>query len=154
MAVMHYYYETLYLVRPDIKEEELSKIQNRLSDSLSSHEAELYKSDKWAQRNLAYEIQDHTKGVYYIIVYKALPGVVAELEKHLRFYKSDVLRFMTVKIDEDAANRARLAEDSKPEEKSAQEAPEQESDPSEPEEADSGSEDQTGDQEKEEGGSE
>ena len=153
MAVEHYYYETLYLVRPDLKEEELSKIQNRLSDSLSSHEAELYKSDKWAQRNLAYEIQDHTKGVYYIIVYKALPGVVAELEKHLRFYKSDVLRFMTVKIDEDAANRARLAEENKQEEKSEQ-APEQNSAPSEPEEADSGSEDETGDGEKEEGGSE
>ncbi|MFI5324120.1 MAG: 30S ribosomal protein S6, partial [Thermodesulfobacteriota bacterium] len=46
----------------------------------------------WAQRELAYEIKNYTRGVYYIMIFKALPGVVAELEKHLRFYNSDVLR--------------------------------------------------------------
>jgi small subunit ribosomal protein S6 len=114
MAIKPKYYETLYVVRPDIKEEELAKIQQKLNESISANEGEIIKSDKWAQRELAYEIKKYTKGVYYIIIFKALPGVVAELEKHLRFYNSDVLRFMTVTISENAANREKpAAEESK-----------------------------------------
>jgi ribosomal protein S6 len=37
------------------------------------------------------------------LVYRALPSVVAEIEKNLKFLNTDVLRFMTVKIDEASA---------------------------------------------------
>ncbi|MEW6145598.1 MAG: 30S ribosomal protein S6 [Thermodesulfobacteriota bacterium] len=113
MAVKPKYYETLYVVRPDIKEEELAKIQQKLNEALSAHEAEVIKSDKWAQRELAYEIKDYGRGVYYIIVFSALPGAVAELERHLRFYNTDVLRFITVAISENAAKREKAAAESK-----------------------------------------
>lgn len=105
MAIKPNYYETLYVVRPDIKDEELAKIQQRLNETLAAYEGEIIKSDKWAQRELAYEIKNYTRGVYYIIVFRALPGAVAALERHLRFYNSDVLRFMTVTISENAAKR-------------------------------------------------
>ncbi len=111
MAIKPNFYETLYVVRPDIKEEELTKVQQKLDESIAAHEGEIIKSDKWAQRELAYEIKDHTRGTYYIMVFKALPGVVAELEKHLRFYNNDVLRFMTVGISEDAANREKASKE-------------------------------------------
>ena len=113
MAIKPNYYETLYVVRPDIKEEELTKIQQKLNEALSAHEGEIIKSDKWAQRELAYEIKNYTRGTYYIIIFKALPGAAAELERHLRFYNTDVLRFMTVKISEPAANREKFAAESK-----------------------------------------
>lgn len=109
MAAKPRYYETLYIIRPDIKEEDLAKIQQRLRDAISANEGEIVKFDKWAQRELAYEIQDYTRGTYYIIIFKSLPGAVAELERHLRFYNTDVLRFMTVSITEAAANKERAA---------------------------------------------
>lgn len=113
MAVKPKYYETLYVVRPDIKEEELAKIQQKLDEALAANEGEVIRSDKWAQRELAYEIKDYTKGIYYIIVFKALPGAAAELERHLRFYNTDVLRFMTVEISENAAKREKAAPETK-----------------------------------------
>lgn len=123
MVVKPRYYETLYIMRPDIKEEDLSKIQQRLLDSIAAHEGEIIKADKWAQRELAYAIQDHSRGTYYIIVFKSLPGAVAELERHLRFYNTDVLRFITVAITETAANREKFAQESKAQEaKKEQEA--------------------------------
>ena len=67
MAITPNYYETLYITRPDIQEEDLAKIQQKLQDSISSNEGEIIKADKWAERNLAYEIQDHKKGTYYIL---------------------------------------------------------------------------------------
>ncbi|KAB2824838.1 MAG: hypothetical protein F9K51_07265, partial [Candidatus Dadabacteria bacterium] len=58
-------------------------------------------------------IKDYSKGIYYIIVFKALPGAAAELERHLRFYNTDVLRFMTVVISENAAKREKAAPETK-----------------------------------------
>ena len=109
MALKPNYYETLYVVRPDLKEDELSKIQSKLPEFIEAHDGEIMRSDKWAERELAYEIQDHTRGVYYIMVFKALPTVTKDIEKHLKFYNTDVLRFMTVKINEEAAVREKNA---------------------------------------------
>ncbi|MCZ6554607.1 MAG: 30S ribosomal protein S6 [Candidatus Dadabacteria bacterium] len=106
MAVTPNYYETLYITRPDIQEEDLAKIQQKLQDSISAHEGKIMRADKWAERGLAYEIQDHKKGIYYILIFKALPGVGAEIEKHLSFYNTDILRFITLRITEEAANKA------------------------------------------------
>ena len=105
MAVTPNYYETLYLMRPDIKDEDLAKIQQRLLDSISSNQGEVLRNDKWSESELAYEIQDHKRGIYYILVYSALPEASKEIEKHLRFYNTDVLRFMTLKTTEEAANK-------------------------------------------------
>lgn len=113
MALKPNYYETLYVVRPDLKEEELSKIQSKLPQFIEAHEGEIMKSDKWAERELAYEILDHKRGVYYILVFKALPTVTRDIEKHLRFYNTDVLRFMTVKITEEVAVREKNAAEEK-----------------------------------------
>lgn len=109
MALKPNCYETLYVVRPDLKEDELSKIQSKLPEFIAAHEGEIMKSDKWAERELAYEIQDHKRGTYYILIFKALPTVTKDIEKHLRFYNTDVLRFMTVRIDEEVAVREKNA---------------------------------------------
>jgi len=99
------FYETLYLTRPDISEDELSKVQKRLDDTISNHEGEIIKSEKWDERDLAYTIGDYTKGVYYILVYKSLSSVVKEIEKNLRFFNTDVLRFITLNIQDEMALR-------------------------------------------------
>lgn len=97
------YYETLYLVRPDLTEDELNKIQERLRGIIGNHGGEILKSEKWAERNIAYNIGNYSKGVYYILLYTALPSVVAEIEKNLRLLKSDALRFATIKVKKEMA---------------------------------------------------
>ncbi|MGI9534103.1 MAG: 30S ribosomal protein S6, partial [Thermodesulfobacteriota bacterium] len=88
------------LVRPDISSEDLTTIQDKLTKSINSHEGEILKNEKWADRDLAYPINDYTKGSYYILEFKALPAASIELEKHLSFHKTEVLRFMTI-LNED-----------------------------------------------------
>jgi len=103
------FYETLYLTRPDISEDELAKVQKRLDDTISNHEGEIIKSEKWDERDLAYTIGDYTKGVYYILVYKSLSSVVKEIEKNLRFFNTDVLRFITLNIQDEMALREQVS---------------------------------------------
>ncbi|QMU55919.1 MAG: 30S ribosomal protein S6 [Candidatus Mycalebacterium zealandia] len=94
------FYETLYLVRPDLDGAELSTIQEKIAGALKDNKGETIKDEKWDERDLAYEINGYRRGTYHILTYKALPGVVSAIEKHLGFHKSEVMRFMTVSVDE------------------------------------------------------
>jgi small subunit ribosomal protein S6 len=103
------YYETLYLTRPDLTDEELNKVQGRLKEAILNHEGEIFKSQKWADRNLAYRIGKYNKGTYHILVYKSRRSAVSEIERNLRFFSGDVLRFITVRKKEEVALRERAA---------------------------------------------
>ncbi len=106
MAIQPKFYETLYLVRPDINSDDLATIQEKVTKAINSDEGEITRDEKWAERDLAYPIDDYTRGTYYIVEFKAFPRVIANIEKHLAFHNVDVLRFMTVSVDEPSAKAA------------------------------------------------
>lgn len=95
------FYETLYLMRPDVDGAEFSVIREKLSGALKDNKGEAVRDEKWDERDLAYEIRGYRRGTYHILTYKALPGVVSAIEKHLGFHKSEVMRFMTVCVNKD-----------------------------------------------------
>ncbi len=106
MAIKPKHYETLYLVRPDLSSEDVTTIQDKVTKAIKSGEGEITRDEKWAERDLAYPINDFTRGTYYIVEFKALPNVIASIEKHLAFHNTDVLRFMTINVEEPSANAA------------------------------------------------
>ncbi len=81
----------------------LSVIQGKVDAALKENDGETIRNEKWDERDLAYEIEGYRRGTYHILTYRALPPVVRELEKHLGFHKSEVMRFITVSVDEDQA---------------------------------------------------
>ena len=101
MAIEPTKYETLYLVRPDISPEDLLTIQDRVEQSVAANGGEIIKSEKWAERDLAYRIDNYTRGTYYIAVYASEPGAVTDIERYFNLSKNNVLRFMTVKYIEE-----------------------------------------------------
>ena len=106
MAIQPKFYETLYLVRPDISPDDLAVIQEKVTKNITSGNGEITRDEKWAERDLAYPINDYTRGTYYIVEFKALPNIIAGIEKHLAFHNVDVLRFMTVNVEEPSAKTA------------------------------------------------
>ena len=105
MAIQPQFYETLYLVRPDINSDDLTVIQEKVTKAINSG-GEIIRDEKWAERDLAYPINDYTRGTYYIVEFKSLPNVIANIEKHLAFHNVDVLRFITVSIEDPSAKAA------------------------------------------------
>ncbi len=101
MATKPNTYETLYLVRPDMETDKLTALQERLNKTITANQGEIKKNEKWEERNLAYPINKYNKGSYYILIYKALPTVISDLEKLFNLNKSDVLRFMTTLNEEE-----------------------------------------------------
>jgi len=92
-------YESLFIIKPDVPEEEIDQRLEALRTVLTDAGAAVDKLDKWGKRKLAYRVDKYREGFYVLIQYTAGPETVKEFERRLRV--SDiVLKFLTVRIDE------------------------------------------------------
>lgn len=114
-------YETISIINPDIPDDSIDRVKGRIVSVLDRLEARILRLDNWGKRKLAYEVNKHGKGVYIYALYLGNPGVVEELERNLKMW-DDVLRFQTIKIDQDVDPDARPAEISEDELKAVEEA--------------------------------
>jgi len=92
-------YEELFIVRPNITDEELDPLMEQLRQVITNHGGAVDKADKWGVRKLAYRLEKNTEGYYVLMQFSGAPETVKEIERRLRV--SDlVLKFITVRIDE------------------------------------------------------
>jgi small subunit ribosomal protein S6 len=92
-------YETIFIVRPDLSQEEVDSTLEFFKGNIEQHGGEILKVEPWGKLTMAYEIEDYREGFYFLIQYTASGNYNDELEKRYR-YNEDVLRFSIVKIDE------------------------------------------------------
>ncbi len=103
-------YETTFIVQPEISDEGLQAICERLDGIVEKHGAVRLFYDDMGRRRLAYEIRNFQKGHYLTLFYLDDGKAVPELERALRLDDS-VLRFLTVLANEDVRDiEARKAE--------------------------------------------
>jgi len=102
-------YETTYILRPNTPNEGVAEVNNRVKGIIEGMGGKILKIDNWGKRRLAYEVAKERKGIYLYWLYLAKPGVVEETERNLRMLDS-VIRYLTVKVDEDVAVEARPSE--------------------------------------------
>jgi len=119
-------YETVYILRPNTPNEGVAEVNNRIKGVIEGMGGKVIKIDNWGKRRLAYEVAKERKGIYLYWLYLAQPGVVEETERNLRMLDS-VIRYLTVKVDEDVDVEARPIEiDDTSFEKAAQTAADEE----------------------------
>ena len=90
------YYETMYILRPDIPEEEVDNHLKKYSEILEKSGTEVLDSQMRGKRRLAYPIAKHKEGIYVQLSHKGNGQQVATLEKAMRL-SEDVIRYLTVK---------------------------------------------------------
>jgi len=119
-------YETIYILRPNTPNESVAEVNNRIKAIIETMGGKVIKVDNWGKRRLAYEVAKERKGIYLYWLYLALPGIVEEAERNLRMLDS-VIRYLTVKVDENIDLGARPTElDEGAYEKAAQTAADEE----------------------------
>ncbi len=92
-------YEALFIIKPDVPEEEADQRLESLKTQLTDAGATVDKLEKWGKRKLAYKVDKYREGSYVLMQFAAGPEVVKEFERRLRV--SDiVLKFLTVRIDQ------------------------------------------------------
>ena len=90
------YYETMYILRPDIPEEEVDSHLKKYSEILEKSGTEVLDSQMRGKRRLAYPIAKHKEGIYVQLSHKGNGQQVASLERSMRL-SEDVIRYLTVK---------------------------------------------------------
>jgi small subunit ribosomal protein S6 len=119
-------YETIYILRPNTPNEGVAEVNTRIKGVIEGLGGKVIKVDNWGKRRLAYEVAKERKGIYLYWLYLAQPGVVEETERNLRML-DPVIRYLTVKVDEDVDVGARPTElDDTSFEKAAQTAADEE----------------------------
>tara|TARA_B100000579_G_scaffold285864_1_gene236915 strand:+ start:2232 stop:2669 length:438 start_codon:yes stop_codon:yes gene_type:complete len=92
------YYETMYILRPDIPEEEVDSHLKKYSEMLEKAGTEVLDSQMRGKRRLAYPIAKHKEGIYVQLSHNGNGQQVAVLERAMRL-SEDVIRYLTVKQD-------------------------------------------------------
>ena len=108
------YYETMYILRPDIPEEEVDSHLKKYSEILEKSGTEVLDSQMRGKRRLAYPIAKHKEGVYVQLSHKGNGQQVALLEKAMRL-SEDVIRYLTVKQDGPLPTPKQTSKDDEPE---------------------------------------
>jgi len=89
-------YETLFVVKPTLTEEEIAATITKVKDILAKEGAELVGTNDMGMRKLAYPVEKHARGYYTVLFYKAEGTIINELERNLKI-SEDVIKFLSIK---------------------------------------------------------
>lgn len=88
-------YELIMIVDPEIGEDDINAVINKVSEFITQLHGKVVKVEKWGKRKLAYKIKKNTKGYYVIFYFTALPSVIKEIDRTLH-YNEKILRHQII----------------------------------------------------------
>jgi small subunit ribosomal protein S6 len=93
-------YEVMFIVRPDMPEEELDKLIVALESQVTTAGGVVKAKEKMGKRRLAYSLGRFQDGFYVLLTIEGGGVLVHEIERRLRVTEP-VLKFITVRMDEE-----------------------------------------------------
>ena len=100
-------YEVMFIVRPDVADEEVDKLIAGFTTSVTNGGGVVKSAEKMGRRKLAYLVRKFADGNYVLLTLEAGGPVVQELERRLRV-SEPVIKFITVRMDEEEKRLTKL----------------------------------------------
>ena len=98
-------YETIFIAHPDLVEEEVKALIDKMKGIIENLNGQLVKVEEWGRRKLAYKLKKLTRGYYVLIRFLGNGEVLAEIERNLRL-SDGVLKYQSIKLNEKAPEEA------------------------------------------------
>jgi small subunit ribosomal protein S6 len=92
-------YELVAIISPEVDEEGVSKIVDKMTQSIDGRGGAVEEIKKWGRRKLAYPIQKFMEADYILARFKLTPRSVKELEGEISASR-DILRYLVVKVED------------------------------------------------------
>jgi len=93
------YYEHVFLARQDLSQAQVDALAASATEIVEQGKGKVTKTETWGLRNLAYKI-DRNRKAHFVMLNIDAPGeVVEELERQNRI-NEDIIRYMTVRVEE------------------------------------------------------
>ena len=98
MAKINSNYEAVYILKPDMSEEQIAALVEKFKAVVEAN-GTVTEVDEWGKRRLAYPINDLNEGHYVLMTFTAAPELPAELDRVLKITEG-VMRSMIICKDE------------------------------------------------------
>lgn len=93
------YYETIFIVNPDISQENTEKLTDSLIARVEKAGGRIVKRENWGSRPLAYSIANRKRGNYILLVTDGEPAALQALEQAISL-EERVIRTLTTRLTE------------------------------------------------------
>ena len=90
-------YELLFIVRPDLEEKAIKEVAKNFEKILVDNKANVLSSKEKKKKELAYEINKHKSGYYFLINVEANNEIVNEFNR-LATISEDVIRHLIIRL--------------------------------------------------------
>jgi small subunit ribosomal protein S6 len=100
-------YEVMFIVRPDAADEDVDKLLAGFTTTVTNGGGTVKTTEKMGRRKLAYMVRRFNDGNYILLTVEADGVVIAELERRLRV-SEPVIKFITVRMDEEEKRLAKV----------------------------------------------
>lgn len=91
-------YELVYVVRPDIADDNLDSIVEKVSQFVTGRSGTISEVERWGKRKLAYPIKHFNEGNYILARFKLSPAGAKEVEANLQITE-EIIRFLIIVKD-------------------------------------------------------
>ena len=95
------YYETLYIINPNLAEEDYRAVISKFTDVVEKNKGVVTKVDEWGKKTLAYDIKKFDKGFYVLLQYCGDAGLTAEIKREMSL-DDRILKYQTIKLSDNA----------------------------------------------------
>jgi small subunit ribosomal protein S6 len=93
-------YELMFIVRPDMAEEDMEKLISGLESSVTGAHGTVKNVERMGKRRLAYTVRKFNEGIYVLLTLEGTGEMMHEVERRLRVTEP-VIKFLTVRMDEE-----------------------------------------------------
>jgi small subunit ribosomal protein S6 len=91
-------YELMLVLRPDLADDKVQGALERTARAIAAGGGQIVKQAPWGRRRLAYPIDHHREGSYYVLLFEAPATAIAELERGL-LISEEVLRHLVTHVE-------------------------------------------------------
>jgi len=91
-------YEIVYVIRPDLSDEDRSAKIDRIRGLITENGGEVGKTEDWGKRVLSYEIRHYAEGFYGLAEFRLPPDAVRTVEDRLNI-DEEILRYQIVSLN-------------------------------------------------------
>ena len=95
-------YEHVFLARQDLSQAQVDALAATATEIVEAGQGKVTKTETWGLKNLAYKIDRNRKAHFVLLNIEASGAVIEELERQNRI-NEDIIRYMTVRVDEHEA---------------------------------------------------
>jgi len=92
-------YEHVFLARQDLSQAQVDALAAQATEIVEAGNGKVTKTETWGLKSLAYKIERNRKAHFVLLNIDAPGAVIAELERQIRI-NEDVIRYMTIRVEE------------------------------------------------------